>query len=122
MATWDFISKRRRIRLAKFVEGANTLEEALAIFHRKKVSPPTDGTLEALFETAVAEEQQEEPEEQPVVELVQDETVESEDVPELTAKKQTGFSNSKKGNSKKKKKYASKKTSTTNESESENDV
>ena len=121
MASWDFISKRRRIRLANFIEGANTLEEALAIFHRKKVSPPTDGTLEALFEATVTEEQLE-PEEQPAVELAQDETVESEDVPELSDKKQTGFSNSKKGNSKKKKNHASKKASTTNEPESENDV
>ena len=49
MATWEFLSKRRRMKLEDFVKGAKTLEEAKAVFERKKVDLPVDGSLEKLF-------------------------------------------------------------------------
>lgn len=49
MATWEFLSKRRRMNLEDFVKGAKTLEEAKAVFERKKVDLPVDGSLEKLF-------------------------------------------------------------------------
>ena len=49
MSKWDYVSKRRRLILEKFVEAASTLEEALEIFHRKRMTPPNDGSLESLF-------------------------------------------------------------------------
>ena len=50
MSAWDYLSKRRGIALVDFIEGAQTLSEAHEVFRRKKVSPPVDGSLEALFE------------------------------------------------------------------------
>ena len=50
MSAWDYLSKRRGITLVDFVEGAQTLSEAHEVFRRKKVTPPVDGSLEALFE------------------------------------------------------------------------
>ena len=56
MISWKFLSGRRRLRLEKFVKGASTLEEALMIFRESGVSPPADGSLEALFKAAVEDE------------------------------------------------------------------
>lgn len=49
MVSWNFLSKRRKIKLSDFVSGATTLEEAIAIFRKKNVQPPTDGSLKKLF-------------------------------------------------------------------------
>ena len=54
MATWEFLSKRRRMKLEDFVKGAKTLEEAKAVFERKKVDLPVDGSLEKLFAKPVS--------------------------------------------------------------------
>lgn len=49
MMSWNFLSKRRKIKLEDFIKGAKTLPEALAIFELRKVKPPTDDSLERLF-------------------------------------------------------------------------
>lgn len=49
MMSWNFLSKRRKIKLEDFIKGAKTLPEALAIFELKKVKPPTDDSLERFF-------------------------------------------------------------------------
>jgi len=45
---WEYFSKRRRISLEKFLEGAKTLEEALSLFAGRAIDPPHD-KLVALF-------------------------------------------------------------------------
>ena len=45
MATWEFLSKRRRMKLEDFVKGAKTLEEAKAVFERKKVDLPVESAV-----------------------------------------------------------------------------
>ena len=121
MATWDFISKRRRIRLAKFVEGATTLEEALDIFRRKGVTPPGDGTLEKLFA----------PELQPDDDVVKVEaeavepaskTLDSNSKESSTAKPKKQTASSKKSGNKKKKQTLPKETSTDDELGSGDDL
>lgn len=49
MSNWNYISKRRGYTLESFVESATNLQEALEIFRRKGVRPPTDGSLQSLF-------------------------------------------------------------------------
>ena len=61
MATWEFLSKRRRMKLEDFVKGAKTLEEAKAVFERKKVDLPVDGSLEKLFAKPVPVKKAEKP-------------------------------------------------------------
>ena len=46
---WEYFSGRRRISLEQFVGGAKTLEEALAIFKTRRISPPEDESLSLLF-------------------------------------------------------------------------
>ena len=46
---WEYFSKRRRISLKMFVDGAKSLEEAQAIFKKGGVDHPIDGSLELLF-------------------------------------------------------------------------
>jgi hypothetical protein len=61
MATWEFLSKRRRMKLEDFVKGAKTLEEAKAVFGRKKVDLPVDGSLEKLFAKPIPVKKAEKP-------------------------------------------------------------
>jgi hypothetical protein len=61
MATWEFLSKRRRMKLEDFVKGAKTLEEAKAVFERKKVDLPVDGSLEKLFAKPIPVKKAEKP-------------------------------------------------------------
>ena len=46
---WEYFSKRRGISLETFVDGAQTLEEALIIFKKGGVDHPLDNSLELLF-------------------------------------------------------------------------
>jgi len=46
---WEYFSKRRRISLARFLKGVKTLAAAKLFFEARAVSPPKDGTLEALY-------------------------------------------------------------------------
>ena len=61
MVTWEFLSKRRRMKLEDFVKGAKTLEEAKAVFERKKVDLPVDGSLEKLFAKPIPVKKAEKP-------------------------------------------------------------
>jgi hypothetical protein len=121
MATWDFISKRRRIRLAKFVEGATTLEEALDIFRRKGVTPPDDGTLEKLF---VSEPEPPGDAAKVEVEVLErdSETLTADSKEFFTAKPQKQTASSKKSGSKKKKQTLQKETATDDELGSDDDL
>ena len=120
MATWDFISKRRRIRLAKFVEGATTLEQALDIFRRKGVTPPDDGTLEKLFAPK--------PQSDDVVKVEAEaaepasKTLDSNSKESFTTKPKKQTASSKKSGNKKKKQTLPKETSTDDELGSGDDL
>ena len=46
---WEYFSKRRRVSLARFLKGVKTLAAAKLFFEARAVSPPKDGTLEALY-------------------------------------------------------------------------
>lgn len=52
---WNTYSSRRNVSLQKFLEGAGSLEEALALFERKKiVNPPSvDEIVSAISVTLV---------------------------------------------------------------------
>lgn len=120
MATWDFISKRRRIRLAKFVEGATTLEQALDIFRRKGVTPPDDGALEKLF----APELQPDDVVKVEAEAVEpaSKTLDSNSKESFTTKPKKQTASSKKSGNKKKKQTLPKETSTDDELGSGDDL
>ena len=56
MAGWEYISKRRRMTLQKFLDGIETLEAAKLHFKDRGISPPTDGSLEDFYKKRRATE------------------------------------------------------------------
>ena len=49
MVKWDFFSKRRRTDLSRFLKDVESYEDALTLFEQKKIIPPEDGSLEAMY-------------------------------------------------------------------------